>query len=738
MSFLNITLLFGLLAFAIPLLIHLLNKRKHRDVKWGAVHLLHQVVEKNQKRLKVEQWMLLLLRVAIPALLAFLMAKPVLTRSITWLQDQRVSTVFLLDNSYSMQAENIDGQTRFEQSRQAITEISEKLRDGSDIAVLTMGGQTGSVTDESTTDVDNLLKTLNNANGAISANAAAANLTSSVQSAWAELQGMDHAGKEIIIVSDFQANDWADGNVPSEVASVIEEARRSATPPSITLLPIGKQMAAENISVQSISASSSILAVDQKVMIRALIKNWGSQAQADQPIQLKVNDVLKETIRLSLGANQETQAIFNIAFDRAGTHVVEINAGVDSINADNRLLKVISVREQLPVLIAEGTTASRPLEGDGAFLELALQPFSQSRSQLKDLVVTNVLLHYQLDQWRLRNSKVCIMANVPKIDTGRLEQLKNFVQQGGGLIVFPGNFIDPQWYNREFFDSGNGLLPRQILALEGKAVGPDSTSQGISTQFFNHPAMAFFNDPKNGDLGRVQFDRWYGLGFNDNVSAELKRKVEKATSVVASHTDGQPFVVEKQFGRGKVLLVSGPADASWSNMPAVPVFVPMIQQWVNYLASSVEPPNNLAPGEKLVAWLPRELINREVQLTDPGGESQKLKVEKHNDLLGVIEVTETTRPGVYTVESNDGKTKERFAVNLPRDESDGKLLTSEQIEALGKSLDAQVVDSGEAYLRLDQERRQGTGIWKPFVWVLLIGLFGEVFLQQWISGRKLS
>ena len=74
MNFLNQALLWGLAAVSLPVVIHLLNRRRFRKVPWAAMRFLKVSVEQNQRRMKLEDWILLLVRCAMIALLAFLMS----------------------------------------------------------------------------------------------------------------------------------------------------------------------------------------------------------------------------------------------------------------------------------------------------------------------------------------------------------------------------------------------------------------------------------------------------------------------------------------------------------------------------------------------------------------------------------------------------------------------------------------------------------------------------------------
>ncbi|MEZ6092026.1 MAG: BatA domain-containing protein [Pirellulaceae bacterium] len=139
MNFINIALLGGLAAVAIPLIIHLLNRSKFKTLDWGAMHLLESVIASNSKRIRLEQLILLLIRCAIPALLAFCLARPVLTGWQALPGDAPSSTVIVLDNSYSMDALGKSG-TRLSEAIDDTRRIVESVGKGSDTSVVLTGG----------------------------------------------------------------------------------------------------------------------------------------------------------------------------------------------------------------------------------------------------------------------------------------------------------------------------------------------------------------------------------------------------------------------------------------------------------------------------------------------------------------------------------------------------------------------------------------------------------------------
>src|ERR1051325_8077272 len=103
--FLNNALLWGLGLASIPLIIHLLFRRKFRRIDWAPMRYLKLTIQRNRRRIQIEQWLLLLLRIALPVLLFLFLARPVVhpTGLERWLgAGGRPTQVILVDDSLSM------------------------------------------------------------------------------------------------------------------------------------------------------------------------------------------------------------------------------------------------------------------------------------------------------------------------------------------------------------------------------------------------------------------------------------------------------------------------------------------------------------------------------------------------------------------------------------------------------------------------------------------------------------
>ena len=199
--------------------------------------------------------------------------------------------------------------------------------------------------------------------------------------------------------------------------------------------------------------------------------------------------------------------------------------------------------------------------------------------------------------------------------------------------------------------------------------------------------------------------------------------------------DGSAYLVEKQFGNGRVIQSAAGADAGWGNLPTKPVYVPMMQRLVTYLASSVSPPVNINAGDPLIAFLPKDEAGKKAKLLSPDGAEHELEVKREGE-RGVAEFEGTRLPGIYTL-TDTQYAVQHFAVNLSREESEIETLAPEELSKVAEGMGGRVVSSLEEYYALDDERRFGQEIWKPLLWVLLAFLFLEIIYQQWLTKREL-
>lgn len=749
MAFLNWMLIFGAGLFTIPVIIHLLNRSRFRVVKWGAMHLLEPVVRINRRRVRLEQILLLLVRAMIPIALALCMAAPVLTGCQNLAGNAKSSMVVVLDNSYSMAAGGANA--NFDDARRHALRALRHVRDGSDASVVLMAGGPATLTDQPTFKTSLLSQQLERLTASYGQADAPASLALGAQT----ISGMQYPKRDMVIISDFQRVTWEADLADARQRLAQWRDSSAGLLPSITLMRVGRETN-DNVAITDVSFSRLIVGVGQKVRIDASLTNFGDQPYPSTRVRLFVNKEERGFTEVTLEPRATAQARFHHTFDEPGSHVVRLVADdVDrTLEADNEYLVSVQVLDRIPALLVDGDPSGEPLRSETAFLSVALQPFEADDAvELADLIQSFVIRDHQLDATALAGMKLVVLANVARLDEAQLRLLEGFVRGGGGLIVFPGNRIDADYYNDTLHAGGAGLLPMRLTELAG-GVTDAGRHTSIVTQTYRHPALTLFNDRSNGDLSTGDVWTWYRLadagGANASRGSSIDAGGGRRAEVMARLATGDPLFVEKKFGEGRVIQCATACDGDWSNLPVRPWYLPLMQQLASHAASAAEPPRNLLVGQTLVAHLPAPPVatplsgesatalatggaSESATIVDPSGVRHGVAIADHGS-RGVVTFKQTQQLGQYTL-SAPGSPAMHFVVRSPRHESDLSQLSDEEIDELAAALGADVVSTWDEYAALDQTRRHGYELWHWLWWAVLALLFGELLLQQWFARR---
>jgi hypothetical protein len=756
MSFIVPAMAFGAVAALIPIIIHLLNRTRYRVVRWGAMHLLDSVVRVNRRRIRIEQLILLAIRAAIPAAIALFMAKPVLTGWQNLPGDVKRSVVVALDDSYSMEAGGGD-QSSFAAARRALGDIVSGLERGSDVALLRMGGAASEGPTLNLSALGTRIRDLQGGYGRADAPA-------SIEAGLARFADMGNADRELVLLSDFQRTSWGRDEEPAlrRSAALIAEM---PVKPRVTLWPIGAD-GTENLCVESIACSRSIVGVAQRVQVKATIRNHGSRAYAGLRAHFRVDGTEREASEIAVGAGERSQVIFSHAFDAPGSHWVEVTVDADPLAADNSLAAAIPVWDSVPVLIVTGGTSREPLKGETDFLEIALAPFKAAsgdaagagvgggagigsegpgRSGLADLIRARTVEAGRIDEAALREARVAILADVPQLGSQETVLLDDFVRTGGGLLLFPGPRSDLGWYNAALGPAATGIL---AVSIAGVAGHPTDRARQTSVlgEHFGHEALALFNVPENGTVAGGEVRLWW--------RAEAPRDAA-GVATLARLASGDPFLLEWALGEGRAILCATTCDSDWGNLPLRASYVPLVQELVTYLASTVYPPRNVEVGNELALFLPPSKAGTRLAVLLPDGTERRIEAAAKGP-RAVAAFAETRRPGLYVMRAGamragvmqagamqPGVTQTdatpadvHFIVSTSREESNIETLSGDEIAEVATLLGADVVRSSAEYDDLQSRRHHGREIWRHVFWAALALIFLELLLEQLFARKR--
>ena len=720
MSFMNLALVGGAAAAAIPILVHLISKSQHREVKWGAMHLIELTLKSQQRRLRFEHWLLMLLRCAIPILLAFCMARPILKGTAALWSNSKTSLLVVLDNSYSLDFKGAGG-TNFEKARDTAAELVQELQRGSDVNVVLMSDPKTPLYDTSVFNTEAVAEELQ----AMQAGFGQAQVSTALEHGAEQLLNMNHPHREVVLISDFQRISWPTEEGEAALRTRVgQQLQGLEMPPNLTLFHVGVE-GRENVCVETVSTSHLLLGINQTVTVQASLRNYGERNHEALRVIFHADGKPVDEQQIPLGAGERRQVRFRHSFDTPGSHVIEVATDADSLKADNIFRASIPVWDKVPVLVINGAPDKEPLKGETDFLQIALQPYREGgEPDLVDLLESRIINVADFNAASIGDTRVVVLANVSQLQRSQLNELQTFVKDGGGLMIFGGDQLDQRWYNEQLLPYG--LLPARLGEVADKRNDPEPFTRMV-VQRFDHPALKIFSNPRNGDLASAEVRQWHRT--MEDPDNELVRPLARLET-------GDAFLLEKIYGNGRVLFCATACDDAWSSLPLRPFFVPFSQRLCTYLASSVMPSRNLGVNEKAVAHFPADQAGQEVMVMDTENEQFMLPIELRGG-RGVATFEETARPGLYTMQGPTGEAI-HFVVNTRRSESDLKQLMQEERRGVAAAMNADLVQDLGEYRDLDHTRRFGQEIWKPVFALVLFLLFFELWLERRMARQRVS
>ena len=722
-------MLFGMAALAIPIIVHLLNRRRFKKLPWAAMRFLQVSLERNQRRMKVEDWILLLLRLALVALLALALARP----AAAWLDSQslgsKIASTIIIDSSGSMgRTDQGTEKTRFEIARGFGTEAIRTLPRGSAASVIFAADSTGSGITEPTRDLNRAEAILEGDNAQTLTNRSS-DLMPAVKAALDSLANRSAAQKELILVTDGDANAW---NQFESIIRVLESAPEDIR----SVIAMVGNNSGENLAITRLSQNTPITAVGQPVRLAVEISNFGANSFDDIPVQLTIDsNPVGEPVEIeSLPSGASRTLTMFAQLPSPGIHELAVSIpGNDAFPADDRRVLVVRAIEKERALLVDGLPSRDPTDAETFFLENALVPVPP---ELKDSFflgadrITVAGLE-EIQAEALAEYRAVFLANVQDFSTTVTSKLKSFIINGGGLIVFPGSNINASWYNSELHKK-SGILPAEFgEIIPGK---DDDTTLRLQASGYDHPLVELWNDPGAGTLGEVNIRRAYSL-----ILAKENEQSQQANSVarvVLRYNTGSPAVVESDLGLGKVYQFSTTADTEWNNLPVQPAFLPIVHRVFGSVLARGDAGLNVSVGDSFVHQGPAEWKNEKAMVYKPDSEGEGEFIKIAADGAGSrITYDQVQTAGVYDV-SITNTLPLTFAATANPGESNPEPLSEVQIQRLKETSDVIYATARGQLSELITRERSGTELWPFFLLAAGIIAIIELFLSQRFSQEK--
>lgn len=664
-------LLTGLVLAAIPILIHLFFRRPHREIPWAATRFLLAATRKQAPRIRLEQWILLAVRVLLLILVVLALARPRDDRAgapratNTKLPPGR-QIILVLDASYGM-AHAIDGESRFDRARAALQEVIDSAQAGDSFQLVRMTniGQK-MVISEPSFQASAVSSTL--AEQEISFGRATPLET--LQAIESLLESNVATGpREVVIASDFQQIDWRPTNATRGAwQRVIQSISQQA---SIVLADVARA-SADNQTVTSLELDGSFLRTGQVARFSSLISRSAAEPLRNQRVELFIDGLPSGTETFSLAPNQQTTVSLQDMLGEPGEHAVETRIPPDALAIDNSRFLAITVKDQLRVLLVDGKFGAPAQQSSTYFLERALAPRSTDSANNESDFLPTVIGESELPAMTLRDFDAVVLSNLEWLTEREIRRLRAFVEAGGGLMIALGDQIRPEAYNR-VLGGPEGLLPVTFQTVQGN---PDNPEQAIafSTATLEHPiVLPFAGNPGTG----LETD--FVLAYS-RISIDPRASVAR----VLDFESGDPAIVAEELGMGRVVLLTTSVDLSWAGpWPQIGrSYLPLIHEMLRFAATGSQSARRVRVGEPLVWRIAERIPGLEVQLRGPGEFSRDLPLRVTPN-GSEVRFDETMAPGVYTFTIGAPlHMRQMFAVNVDPAEGDLTPLSVEERDSL--------------------------------------------------------
>jgi hypothetical protein len=743
----------GATAASIPIIIHLLNRRRFRVREWAAMRFLLDSLRKNRRRLRIEELILLALRTLVILLLAAALARFSGCSDAQGLSDMLGSSetvIYVMDDSLSS-GQRAGDATVF---ARATTDLAEQIRQrtGGKIAVL----RTSERSDEpamlelspaTSVDREGVARSIL----ALKPSDQRTQLAKALERASKMFEG-DHDAKRLVVMTDLRQVDLTE-EAASEIRRNFEALRDQDV--RLVVMDYGRETTG-NLTIESIEMMDRFALVRKPLNVAVTVRNNGPLQMRNVELSIvariqtgeQIREVTLPSVQVpAVDPGATGRAVFRYVPETEGSVVLTAQLPADQLIGDNERHLAINVRQALRVLLVDGRyDAQRPEDRESYQVRWRLDPTDDAYYGF----TTEVIAPRSLPAMRLNDFDMVVLMDVPEFPREyvagtetqpsrsypSLEALERYVAEGGGLAIFTGDQVSPGFYNGPLFDNGNGLLPYRLGSPEGQ---PDKRNMFVrldTTSLASNDMLWIFQDDGRGLAGSIRF---YAFTPADELSAATASDPRlKPPVVLARFADpkNSPAIVTRQFGKGRVVAFFTTASDRWHDWPSDPSgsMSAVLLDMVPYAARPVDQRLSGALGQPLVYDLPRSLSDASAVIkapSYPASEMVSLPLQRRGNST-LVEYADPREAGVWELTLTtpaDEVSHVLLARNI--DPLEGQLIPAgrQGLEAVAKDIDLTYIDKADRG-DVDANAAGQTQYWAWLLAAVLTLLAAETFLAQ--------
>ncbi len=582
-------LIAGLACVALPILIHFLMRRRRKPIGWAAMRFLLEAYQKQRKRLRLEQLLLLALRCLLVALIALALGRPMLEAA-GLVGGQSSTLIVLLDNSLTSQVRDAQGRLALDRHKASIEPLLAALKPGSGdrAAIITLGGPAQSVVWPPSSDVPAVRRALEAVKPTDSAADIAGAIT--IASAGETSTLTTDTAVSIAVISDFLRGS-VDLRTPIPPLRAARAAGDQQPSPLKVLATAPASTSPTNVAVLSVEAQRGLVLGSQPLLATAQLRRTGaSLSEATDPIVFRLSTLTGQTLsqakavaRWRPGQNRTTVSAMLSAPDVAAGQAV-LTAGLEtgSAGGDDVARMAIERRTALRVAVLAQSDASSSARSIADFdpaswLMLALNPQRAGEADLSN-IEASILDPMLADASRLAVFEAVLVPHPEAVPAMVWTRLRALIDAGGLVVIMPPPTTGAHAWAEPMIQA-LGVPWRIELDAAHDPAGRTLTSTRAVGEI-PRDLLA----PIAGELTAlaepVRIFRWLRV----TRSSPGSESPGEPTTPMLALADGTPLLLADApslgTSRGLAVLLATAPNFEWTNLPAKPLFPALIQEIV--------------------------------------------------------------------------------------------------------------------------------------------------------------
>jgi hypothetical protein len=429
----------------------------------------------------------------------------------------------------------------------------------------------------------------------------------------------------------------------------------------------------------------------------------------DLLVQLSIDGETREQKLATLPPRGEASVNFQSRLAKPGSHMGEISLKKEGFAGSPRAYFALHAQDKLKVLVVDGDPQTALVRSESFFLSRALNPTGDQDSSL---YLPTVIVADGLGTVALDSYQVVALCNVPALTDGVAQKLRDYLSQGGGLLIFGGDRLQMDSYNQKLTQA----LPAHLR--EKKSV-PEASAEKIGKIDLAHPALRNFSDPILQES--LASARVWGYLRGDGAGK----------TILVSLANGDPLVLEQKVGSGRVVFMATSADRDWTDLPLKTAYLPLIQGLTNDLAGGKRGALDagVTVGGTMEIALAPGTVGKSLRVTKPDRQDAEVGIVAHGN-RSIARVEENDRAGFYRIALPAGAEKDAgaptlYAVNSPFLESRLDEINEGELRAKLRPIPVEVFP-----IESVQEGGKRTDMALPLLGLLIVILLFEGWLAQ--------